>query len=53
MKKPLQPYLHLDENCKEAMQFYQSLFGGDLEIMPIGESPAKDQFPESFRKKVK
>jgi PhnB protein len=52
MKKPIQPYLHFDENCREAMQFYQSLFGGDLEIMPIGESPAKDQFPEGIHHQV-
>lgn len=52
MKKALQPYLHFDENCKDAMEFYQELFGGDLEIMPIAESPAKDQFPEPIHHQV-
>ncbi len=28
----LQPYLNFDGNCEEAMKFYQSIFGGKLEI---------------------
>ena len=48
MKNPAQPYLHFQDNCKDAMLFYQELFGGDLEIMPIGESPAKEHFPEDL-----
>ncbi len=52
MKKPIQPYLHFDENCREAMQFYQSLFGGELELMPIGDSPDKDQFPKEIHHQV-
>ncbi|GAO28887.1 VOC family protein [Geofilum rubicundum] len=45
MKKAIQPYLHFEDNCKEAMQFYQSIFGGELELMVVGESPAKEEFP--------
>ena len=52
MKRPIQPYLHFDENCREAMQFYQSLFGGELELMLIGDSPAKDQFPKELYDQV-
>lgn len=52
MKKPIQPYLHFEDNCKEAMQFYQNLFGGDLELMPIGDSPAKDQFPKELHHEI-
>lgn len=48
MKNPAQPYLHFQDNCEEAMQFYHKLFGGNLEIMPIGESPAKEHFPEDL-----
>jgi PhnB protein len=48
MKNTVEPYLHFQDNCKEAMQFYQKIFGGDLEIMPIGESPAKDHFSEDL-----
>jgi PhnB protein len=52
MKQAIQPYLHFDDNCRDAMQFYQSLFGGELEIMPIFESPAKDQFPEELHNQI-
>ena len=52
MKKPVQPYLHFDENCREAMDFYQSLFGGYLELMPIGDSPAREQFPTDIHHQV-
>jgi PhnB protein len=41
----LTPYLLLDGNCHEAMQFYQSCFGGELMIMKVKDSPAKDQMP--------
>jgi PhnB protein len=52
MKNPAKPYLHFQDNCKEAMSFYQELFGGELEIMPISESPAKDQFPENLHDQI-
>ncbi|MCC5928721.1 MAG: VOC family protein [Cyclobacteriaceae bacterium] len=52
MKQAIQPYLHFEENCKEAMQFYQSVFGGQLEIMSIAESPAKSQFPNEVHHQI-
>jgi PhnB protein len=52
MKNPAKPYLHFQDNCKEAMLFYQELFGGDLEFMPIGESPAKAHFPENLHDQI-
>jgi PhnB protein len=52
MKKPAQPYLHFQDNCKEAMQFYQELFGGELEIMLIGQSPAKEHFPVNLHDQI-
>ncbi|WP_194776212.1 VOC family protein [Pararhodonellum marinum] len=52
MKKSVQPYLHFDENCREAMQYYQSLFGGDLELMSIGESPSKEEFPSKLHHQI-
>jgi PhnB protein len=35
----LNPYLHFDGNCREAMTFYKSCLGGELEIQSVGESP--------------
>lgn len=52
MKNAIQPYLHFEDNCKEAMEFYHKLFGGELEIMQIGESPAKEEFPEDLYDQV-
>ncbi|HSI74628.1 MAG TPA: VOC family protein [Lunatimonas sp.] len=52
METPIQPYLHFQDNCKEAMEFYQNLFGGNLEMMQIGQSPSKEEFPEDLHKQI-
>lgn len=52
MKNVTQPYLHFKDNCRDAMQFYKELFGGELEMMKISESPAKDEFPERVQNNV-
>jgi PhnB protein len=41
----LTPYLLFDGNCHQAMEFYQSCFGGELAVMKVKDSPAKDQMP--------
>lgn len=33
------PYLFFNGQCREAMQFYQSVFGGELSIMNADELP--------------
>ena len=35
----LNPYLIFNGNCREAMQFYHSILGGDLQLMPFHEAP--------------
>ncbi|MBK6265154.1 VOC family protein [Marivirga sp. S37H4] len=52
MKNPTQPYFHFDGTCREAMTFYQQLFGGDLQLMAINESPMKDQFPKDIQEQI-
>lgn len=52
MNRAAQPYLHFTDNCRDAMQFYQELFGGDLEMMKISESPAKNQFPKEVQEHI-
>ncbi|MEZ4740880.1 MAG: VOC family protein [Bdellovibrionota bacterium] len=37
--KELIPYLSFNGNCREAMSFYQGIFGGKLEIMPWDDVP--------------
>lgn len=33
----ISPYLNFDGNCEEAMNFYKSVLGGDLEISRFGD----------------
>jgi PhnB protein len=40
----LDPYLFFGGNCKEAMEFYKSIFGGELEIQLMDDVPG--DFPE-------
>jgi PhnB protein len=38
--KALTPYLFFNGNCREAMNFYQSCIGGELQIMTNADAPA-------------
>lgn len=38
----LQPYIFFYGRCKEALDFYQDVFGGAYESMTVGDSPYKD-----------
>lgn len=33
----LNPYIHFEASAREAMEFYQSLFGGELNVMTFGD----------------
>lgn len=35
----LEPYIFFKGNAKEAMEFYKSVFGGELTMSTLGESP--------------
>ena len=35
----LNPYLHFTDKAREAMQFYQSVFGGELNVMQFKDMP--------------
>ena len=41
----LTPYLLFDGNCRQAMEFYKSCFGGELTSTKVKDSPAKDYMP--------
>jgi len=41
----LTPYLLFDGNCLQAMEFYKSCFGGELTVLKVGDSPAKEHMP--------
>jgi len=49
----LNPYLFFDGNCEEAFKFYEQLLGGKIEaMMPYQGSPAEQQTPPEWRKKI-
>jgi len=48
----LTPFLLFEGNCAEAMQFYQSCFGGDLTLTRLGDTPMKAQFPAEQHQKI-
>lgn len=48
----LTPYLLFDGTCREAMEFYHSVFGGELSVMKVSESPAKDRMPAFQQNKI-
>jgi PhnB protein len=36
----LHPYLFFGDNCRQAMEFYQQVFGGNLTMSTFGDGPA-------------
>lgn len=50
MSITLNPYLALqDGTCRQAMEFYHSILGGDLSVMTFGEAQGGAEFPGSDR----
>jgi PhnB protein len=54
--KPLTPYLSFSGNCREAMNFYKEIFGGNLELMIWGDAPPDacggEKAKEAMRDKI-
>ncbi|HET7001232.1 MAG TPA: VOC family protein [Puia sp.] len=48
----LNPYLTFKGNCKEAMEFYKGIFGGELSLMTAGESPVANQMPAAYHNSI-
>jgi PhnB protein len=48
----LTPYLLFDGSCHEAMEFYKSVFGGELTSTKVKDSPAKDHMPAFQQEKT-
>src|SRR5689334_4739681 len=42
MTSTLNPYIHFDGNAKEALEFYQGVFEGSLNMSTFGEFGAAD-----------
>jgi PhnB protein len=44
------PYLNFNGHCREAMNLYQQLFGGELTaMMSFGETPAAEHVPKELQ----
>lgn len=43
----LNPYISFRDNAREAMNFYQSVFGGDLRVSTFGDYQASDDPAEA------
>ena len=49
----LNTYLNFDGNCREAFDFYRSVFGGEFMILQtFGDAPGEYQPPENEQDKV-
>lgn len=48
----LSPFLLFEGTCAEAMSFYQSCLGGDLEVTLLRDTPMRDQAPAGLHDKV-
>ena len=46
MAVQINPYLNFQDNAREAMEFYRSVFGGELSIMTFGELEALEDMAE-------
>ena len=46
-------YLHFDGNCREAFEFYRSVFGGDFALVQtFGDGPPDMDVPEDERNNI-
>ena len=45
-------YLRFDGNCREAMTFYHSIFGGRLFMQTIGETPMREHMPATMHDRI-
>jgi PhnB protein len=46
----LNPYLHFKDNARAAMEFYESIFGGELKLMTFGDMGAPGMDPAEASK---
>ena len=44
--KQITPYVFVEGNCREAMNYYKDVFGGELNIMTVGDSPMAEKMPD-------
>ncbi len=45
-------HINFSGQCREAFEFYQSLLGGEIELLTYGASPARDSVPSAWAQKI-
>ncbi len=50
--KEINVYLNFDGNCRQAMQFYKTCFGGELYVMPFSEAPPELKLPREAKDRL-
>jgi len=45
-------HINFSGQCQEAFEFYQSLFGGEIQLLTYEDSPAAMDVPEGWRNKI-
>lgn len=48
----INPYLTFGGNCREAMNFYNDVLGGELKLQTIGDSPLVEKMPADMKKYI-
>ncbi len=48
----LTPYLLFEGKCRQAMDFYQACFDGELTATEVKDTPAKDHLPATLHDKI-
>ena len=48
MATQLNPYIHFNGKCREAMIFYHNCLGGELSMQKVSESPMAAQMPSEM-----
>jgi PhnB protein len=48
----LSVYALFDGQCHSAMSFYQQVFGGELNLINVKDSPMQPMFPEALQERV-
>ena len=46
------PYISFNGNCREAMLFYKTCFGGKLILQTVEDSPMASQWPANAQKSI-
>jgi PhnB protein len=49
MNSLLNPYIHFKDNARQAMEFYQSVFGGELAINTFAEFHATEDPADAYK----